>query len=107
MSSMTTDSPIFSTRERVARFMASDRVRNAVIGVIIFNAILLGLETSDTVMAHAGPLILTLDAICLAIFCAEIMAKLFAHRLRFFRSGWNIFDFVIVGIALVPAAQSI
>lgn len=34
-----------------------------------------------------------------------MLAKLFAYRLRFFRDGWNIFDFVIVGVSLVPAAQ--
>lgn len=28
--------------------------------------------------------------------------KLWAFRWRFFRSGWNVFDFVIVGVALIP-----
>jgi voltage-gated sodium channel len=46
-----------------------------------------------------------LDSLCLAIFVLEIALKLFAHGLRFFKSGWNIFDFLIVGIALVPATQ--
>ncbi|WP_299564990.1 ion transporter [uncultured Sulfitobacter sp.] len=73
--------------------------------VILFNAVILGLETSDAVMARAGELILTLDRICLAIFVAELVAKLIAYRLRFFRDGWNVFDFVIVGLSLVPAAQ--
>ncbi|MGR3435623.1 MAG: ion transporter [Shimia sp.] len=79
-------------------------VGNVIMGVIIFNAIILGLETSPSIMAEAGPLILALDRICLAIFVAEIVAKLIAYRLAFFRSGWNLFDFVIVGISLVPAA---
>jgi voltage-gated sodium channel len=56
-------------------------------------------------MATAGPLILALDSLCLAVFVLEIALKLFAHGWRFFKSGWNIFDFVIVGIALVPATQ--
>jgi voltage-gated sodium channel len=37
----------------------------------------------------------------------EIALKLVALGGRFFRSGWNLFDFVIVGIALVPAAQGL
>jgi voltage-gated sodium channel len=78
-------------------------VRNFIIGVILFNAVVLGLETSKTVMAAVGPLILALDRICLAIFVAEIALKLYARGLRFFRSGWNVFDFMIVGIALMPA----
>jgi len=93
-------------REKTAHYLDTPFVTNGIIAVILFNAILLGLETSDPVMAAAGPLILALDMLCLSVFVIEILAKLFAHRLAFFRSGWNVFDFVIVGIALVPASQS-
>lgn len=93
-------------RARVADFMERPIVNNVIIGVIVFNAILLGVETSDSLMARIGFLVGFLDEVCLAIFCAELAAKLFAHRLQFFKSGWNLFDFFIVGIALVPAAQS-
>ena len=86
-------------------FLESPRVINAIMGVIIFNAILLGLETSQTAMAAAGGLIKMLDKLCLAIFVAELVAKIIAYRGRFFRDGWNLFDFVIVGISLVPAAE--
>ena len=92
-------------RDKVAAFLEQAWVTNFIIGVILFNAVLLGLETSDEIMAVAGPTILFLDSLCLAIFVIEILLKLFAHGLRFFRSGWNLFDFVIVGIALVPATQ--
>ena len=86
-------------------FLGNPRVTNAILGVIIFNSILLGLETSQTVMALFGGLIYALDAVCLSIFVAELLAKIIAYRARFFRDGWNIFDFVIVGISLVPTAQ--
>lgn len=86
-------------------FLAKPWVGNAVMGVIIFNAILLGMETSKPIMAAAGGLILALDKLCLAIFVAEIVAKIIAYRGRFFRDGWNLFDFVIVGISLVPVTQ--
>jgi len=56
-------------------------------------------------MANAKGLIRVLDTICLYIFIAEIGLKLYANRLAFFRSGWNIFDFLIVGIAIVPGSQ--
>lgn len=92
-------------RDKVAAFLEQAWVTNFIIGVILFNAVLLGLETSDAIMATAGPLILALDSLCLAIFVLEIALKLYAHGLRFFKSGWNIFDFLIVGIALVPATQ--
>ena len=92
-------------QDRLTAFLKTDRFGNFIMGVIIFNAILLGMETSKTVMAVAGPLILMLDRICLAIFVCELMLKMMAYRWRFFRDGWNIFDFIIVGVSLVPAAQ--
>jgi len=95
------------SRQAVADFLDRAVVRNAIIGVILFNAIILGMETSDTLMAAAGPLIIWLDRVCLSIFVIEIVAKLYAQRARFFASGWNIFDFIIVGIALIPATQGL
>jgi voltage-gated sodium channel len=94
-------------RGRLADWLDRPQVRNTIVAVIVFNAIVLGLETSDTLMAAYGPVILTLDRVCLTIFVLEIGAKLVAHGPRFFRSGWNIFDFLIVGIALLPATQGL
>jgi len=94
-----------SPTHKLAAFIESSLVRNTILGVILFNAVILGLETSKAVMAQAGGLILLLDQICLTIFVAELTAKLIAYRTRFFRDGWNIFDFIIVGISLVPVAQ--
>ncbi|MGR3468536.1 MAG: ion transporter [Shimia sp.] len=90
-------------QDRLRAFLERPMTGNFIMGVIIFNAIVLGLETSQAAMAAAGPLIIALDRICLAIFTAEIVAKLIAYRAQFFRSGWNIFDFAVVAIALVPA----
>ncbi len=94
-------------REQLAVWLDQPRVRNFIIGVIVINAILLGMETSQTLMHQAGGLITTLDMICLAIFVIELALKLFALGPRFFRNGWNIFDFLIVGVSLMPGAQSL
>ena len=75
--------------------------------VILFNAVLLGMETSPTLMEIAGPAIVALDKVCLAIFVAEIAMKLIATGRRFFTNGWNVFDFIIVGVALVPSAGAL
>jgi voltage-gated sodium channel len=91
-------------RQATADFLERPIVRHGIIGVILFNAVLLGMETSGTLMAGFGPIILALDAACLSVFVVEIGLKLFAHGFRFFRSGWNVFDFLIVGISLVPGA---
>jgi len=72
--------------------------------VIVINAIVLGLETSPRVMAAAGPLLLAIDTAALWVFTVEIGLKLWLYRRRFFRDGWNLFDFTIVAIAWLPAA---
>jgi len=95
-------SAMFS-RLSVLQFLDRPKVVRFLIAVIIINAVTLGLETSPTVMAQAGGLILFVDQACLVIFVAELAARLYGMGLRFFKSGWNIFDFVIVTISLVPA----
>lgn len=94
-------------RAQVSEFLDRPFTRNAIMGVILFNAIVLGLETSKPVMAAMGDVIYLLDRLCLTIFVAEIAAKLFARGGKFFRDGWNIFDFLIVGISLFPAGQGL
>lgn len=75
----------------------------AVTSVIIINAIALGLETSPQVMAVAGPFLLAIDTVALWVFTIELSLKIWLYRGRFFRGGWNIFDFSIVAIAWLPA----
>lgn len=96
--------PPMSLRERVGGWIESKPVQNFIIAVIIFNAITLGLETFEVVKQNAGMLMLTLERIVLTIFVIEIALKLYAFGFRFFKNGWNVFDFIIVGIALVPAS---
>ena len=92
------------SKQRLLNIIEAPVFGRFITAVIIFNAILLGMETSPTLMELAGPLIVALDRLCLAIFVAEISMKLIATGRRFFTNGWNIFDFLIVGIALVPSA---
>jgi voltage-gated sodium channel len=90
--------------ERLRQLVESPRFTWFITAVIIFNAVTLGLETWAPAMEAAGGLLVAIDRIVLAIFVFEMLAKLAVYRLGFFRSGWHIFDFTIVGIALIPAA---
>lgn len=91
--------------ERLRRFLEARSTTRFILGVILFNAVLLGMETSQTIMGHFGPAILFLDNLCLTIFTVEIALKLAAYRLRFAKSGWNLFDLAIVVVSLVPVGQ--
>ena len=94
-------------RGRLAAWLERPAVQRAIIGVIIFNAVLLGMETSELIMTRAGLLVTLLDRICLGIFVAEILAKLYAYRGRFFGDGWNMADFIIVAASLTPGANTL
>lgn len=93
-----------SFRHRVGDWIESPRIQTLIIAVIMLNAATLGLATSGTVRIHAGEMLLWIERAVIAIFVAEILVKLYAFDYRFFRSGWNVFDFLIVGISLVPAS---
>ncbi|MBL8390481.1 MAG: ion transporter [Candidatus Accumulibacter sp.] len=90
-------------RQRVRAWVEQPRVQNFIIGLILVNAVLLGLETSTSVMAMAGGPIVMLDYTILAVFVGEIALRLYAHRAAFWRDPWSVFDFAVVAIALVPA----
>ena len=89
--------------ERLRQLVESPRFTWFITGVILFNAFTLGLETWAPAMEAAGSLLVAIDQIVLVIFVFELLAKCAVYRLNFFRSGWNIFDLTIVGIALIPA----
>ncbi|MFK7876918.1 MAG: ion transporter [Paracoccaceae bacterium] len=93
-------------RQALANWLETPLIKNFIIGVILFNAVILGLETSPALMSRAGGLLTFLDNICLAIFVIELILKLYALGPKFFRSGWNIFDFIIIGISLMPASET-
>ncbi len=84
-------------------FIEADLTRNLIIGLIVINAVVIGLETSPSAMERAGPLLTAIDLFALSVFIVEIAIKLFVYRWSFFRDPWNVFDFVIVGTALLPS----
>lgn len=95
-------SPSTGLRDKARRFVERDDVTYGILVVIILNAILLGISTSDRAAQFAGGIVGKIDKVFLAIFVAEMLLKLFAYRLAFFRSAWNVFDLVVVGFGLLP-----
>ena len=73
--------------ERVRDFVERDIVRHTILAIIVFNAISLGLSTSEFVMSKFGSIFIVLDRIVLTIFVIELLLKLFAYRMSFFRCG--------------------
>ena len=76
-------------------------------GLIAINAITLGLETSPTLMAAVGPVLLAVDGAILTVFVIEIAARIFVKRLAFFKDPWSLFDFFVVAVALAPTTGNL
>ena len=83
--------------------LADPRTERTIMILIVINAVILGLETSPIVMKSFGPILEWIDHIILAVFVVEIVGRLLVQRQAFFRDAWNVFDFLVVAIALIPA----
>jgi voltage-gated sodium channel len=88
---------------RIGGFLEGQNAQIFITVLIVLNGITLGLETVPSVAKAYGNWLYVFDQIVLVVFVLEILGKLFYRNWRFFLDGWNVFDFIIVGIALVPA----
>lgn len=88
----------------LARLLAHRFTERFILALILVNAAVLGLETEPAIMARWGGILHAIDTFALAIFVIELSAKIIVQRLRFVRDPWNLFDFAVVAIALLPAS---
>ena len=88
--------------------MGSDAFNLAIAVVIVVNAIVLGLETFPHLMASYGNALVLANEICYAIFVGELVLRFASYGKRpqdFFRSGWNVFDLIIIGGVWIPGVR--
>lgn len=91
--------------KKLKSFVESGKFQNFILIVIVFNAIIMGLQTSDAIIKATGSILAILDNICLGIFVVELLLKFVVYRFRFFLDGWNIFDFIIVVLSFVSGLE--
>ncbi len=91
-------------RIALAAWVESARVQHTVIALILINAAVLGMEATPMVHSPYASWLVTIDHVCLGVFVIELLLKAVAYRWAMLRSGWNVFDILVVGIALVPAS---
>ena len=95
---------IKSIRERL-KLIAENTIFNyAVLGVIIFSAILVGVGTDEVIRTSYGGLISLFENLILAFFCVELLIRIFSETkpFNYFKDPWNLFDFIIVIICFIP-----
>jgi voltage-gated sodium channel len=89
----------------LARFVDSEGFQIFIGGVIVLNAVVLGLETYSGVMAKYSGVLNGLNGLFYGIFLVELVLRILSYGTKpwnFFRHGWNIFDFIVIGGALLP-----
>ena len=95
-----------SVVERAQRIVASPWFNHGITGVILLNAAVIGLDTSDAAASRFGEGLGAANQVFLGIFVIEALIKMAAHypRIeRYFRDGWNVFDFAIIVVSLLPS----
>ncbi|MFT6429762.1 MAG: voltage-gated sodium channel [Halopseudomonas sp.] len=91
-------------RQQLANWLERPRIQFLVMTLILINAVILGLETSSTMMQHSGGLLKRLDQFILGLFVVEITLRFVAHGWRLLKDPWGLFDTLVIAIALVPAS---
>lgn len=88
-------------------FIETRLFSNTVTFLIIANAIVLGVLTyADSLPAGLVSVLAFFDTAVTILFAIEIGLKLIVYRLQFFKLGWNWFDFIVVGISLIPGGSA-
>ena len=90
---------------RLASLVESHGFQYSILGVIVLAAVLVGIETSPSIMAQYGALLHGLDELVLWIFAMEAVLKILSgggRWYRYFADPWNTFDFLIVVICFMP-----
>ncbi len=94
-------------RERLNGLVCSPKTERLVTALIVVNAVTLGLETSATINEALSPWLGWLDKAIVAVFVVEIAARLVAQGPAFFKRGWNLFDFAVIAVTLLPATGNL
>ncbi len=79
-----------------------------ILAVIFVNAVTLGLETYDSIAREIGDELRRANAVMLGVFVVELLLRFGAAGFdprQFFRSGWNVFDFVVIAASFVPGVR--
>ena len=91
----------------IFRLIARSKLFNrAILGLILLGAVLVGLETSPVIFNRHADLIKFAESLILFLFVIEISIRILAYGRavdRYFRDPWNLFDFTVVFLCLLPA----
>jgi voltage-gated sodium channel len=94
--------------ETTKRLVDTSWFQRGIILTILIAGVLAGIETDASMVSAHGPALRRLDAIVLGVFAIEAILKLISCSPRpwdYFRDGWNVFDFTVIVICLLPVGS--
>jgi voltage-gated sodium channel len=94
----------------LTRLVYSQPFELFIAGVILLNAVALALLTMPNIDGDARDSLIQFDQIALWVFFAELIARMISYGRKpwmFFKTGWNVFDFVIIGLSPLFAGQTL
>ena len=94
-------------RNKIKIIIESNITTTVITILILLNALILGLETDDYFASKFGSTLNWADKFILILFSFELFLKFYVYRIKFFHSGWNIFDLSIVIIAWLPTSGAL
>lgn len=93
-------------KRKVKKLVESSSFDFFIMSIILADAVVLGLLTSNVAGEAFAKGLFLLDRLFMGIFIVEMIMKIYAEGRSFFKSGWNVFDFVIVAVSSVPFASA-
>lgn len=93
-------------KRKLTKLVESRKFDFFIMSIILADAVILGLMTSDYVDFYMDKGMFLLDRLFMGIFIVEMLMKIYVYRKDFFKNGWNVFDFIIVAVSSVPFASA-
>ncbi|WP_025769977.1 ion transporter [Thioalkalivibrio sp. HK1] len=92
-------------REKLKTQLDSNSMNHFVIGIIAINLVILGIQATPAGKDEGVSGLLDIaNGICIGIFVIELILKGLARGSEMFKRGWDIFDIVVVAIALLASS---
>ena len=95
---------------RARRVVDSGVFQHGVTIAIVVNAVVIALDTWPSIAARYGDALTSANQFFLGVFIVEALIKMIAHHPRihrYFADGWNVFDFSIIVVSLLPGSREL
>ena len=96
---------IVDERSKARKVVEDTNFDYLIMFLICMDAVVLGLLPVGFADVNFVTTLFLLDRLCMAIFIVEMLIKMYAYGPRFFKSGWNVFDLVVITVSSLPVAS--